>query len=221
MVRKAGNASQKRPINQWNNGNPLEAFKDLASDFRRGLTDDLLKGTARDLFSETEELFGLKPQKKLSGTLNPEEVLDLKALEVTQEEIDIKYREGPKPAFRQPAENFLFLQKERGIQQEIEALLLEIKREVKRFDEATRNLEKETAKIVVEEIPPSPGIYHINFFEWLLGLLKNIRQKVEDANVWLSVLQSKKAKKGYWSQFKKHGTSFGLSGERVVATQTG
>jgi len=217
MAGKFGGATTKRATKQWNNANPLEAFKDIASDLRRGLTEDLLKGTASDFLSETEELLGLRPRKRISGTLSPKETLDLTALEAKREDQEIR----PEQIFRPQPENFIFLQKEESIEQEIEFLLSEIKKEIKRFDKATQKLESETTKVIIEEIPPNPGIYHINFFEWLLGLLKNIRQKVEDASVWLSVLQSRKTKKGYWSMFKKQGTSFGLSSERVVATQTG
>lgn len=224
MAGKQGPKSQRQPAKPWDNGNPVEAFKDLASDLRRGLTNDLLKGTANDLLSETAELLGLKPHKKISGTLTPDEILDLTVLEAQQrqESRDTEERIArPETVWRPMAENFVFLQKEKAIEQEIEAILAEIKREIKRLDEATRNLETETTKIVVEEVPPNPGIYHVNFFEWLLGTLRDIRQKIEDAGTWLTALQSKKAKRGYWVMFKKHGTNFGLSSERVVATQTG
>lgn len=221
MTGKSVGAPHKRTLTQWNNGNPLEALNDLASDLRRGLAEDLLAKTASDIVSESAELLGLKPRKKNSGTLEPDQTLDLSALG-TQTEAQTEDRMvRTETSFRPLSENLLFQKNERAIEQEIEALLLEIKREVKRFDEATKNLENETAKIMVEEVPPNPGIYHVNFFEWLLGILRNIRQKVEDASAWLSTLQSKKARRGYWAMFKKHGTSFALSGERVVANQTG
>ena len=46
-------------------------------------------------------------------------------------------------------------------------------------------------------------------------------KKVEDSGAWLGKVQGKGAKKGYWGMFKQHGTTFGLSGERSVATQVG
>lgn len=221
MAGKSFATSPKRGVNQWNNGNPLEVLNDIASDLRRGLTEDLLGKTASDLISESAELLGLKPRKKISGTLEPNQTLDLSTLEAQTEAQTEDRIVQMETSFRPLSENLLFQKNERAIEREIETLLLEIKREVKRFDEATKNLENEAAKIIVEEVPPNPGIYHVNFFEWLLGILRNIRQKVEDAGAWLSLLQSKKAKRGYWSMFKKHGTTFGLSSERVVATQTG
>lgn len=222
MASKFSSNSHKRPHGRWNNANHLEVVKDITSDIGRSLKEDLIAPTVKDILSESAELFGLKPRKKISGTLSPNETLDLTVLEAQKEEI--RFEERPMRAeqtFRTLPENFLYQQKERAMEQEVEALLEEIKKEIKRFDEATRKLENETAKVVVEEIPPNPGIYHINFFEWLLGILKNLRQKIEDAGAWLSVIQSKKTKKGYWAKFKKHGTSFGLAPDRLVATQTG
>lgn len=223
MVRKAGNASQKRPLNQWNSGNPLEVLKDLTSGVARDFSDDFLKGTTKDLLSEAESLFGLKSsQRKISGTLAPDEVLDFTAIETQRQDMIL---ETPKarvePAFRPTSENFIFYQKEQAVEQEVQMILTEIKKEVKRLDEATKNLKKETTRVITEEVPPNPGIYHVNFFEWLLKLLKNVRQKVENAGTWLSMLYSRRNQKKYWNRFKKHGTSFGLSGERVVSTQTG
>lgn len=223
MVRKAGNASQKRPINQWSNANPLEALKDMASGIRSDFEDDFLKSTASDLLSEAGSLFGLKNNdSKISGDLSPDEVLDLTVLQTQKTE---SFSKNPKkqtePAFRPLPENFIFHQKEQGIEQEIKMILSEIKAEISRLDEATKNMEKEATRVIIEQLPENPGVYHINFFTWLFKLIRDLRQKVEDTGAWLSMSYSRKAKKNYWTKFKKHGTSFGLSNERVVATQTG
>jgi hypothetical protein len=55
----------------------------------------------------------------------------------------------------------------------------------------------------------------------MLTVIRGARMKVEDSGAWLSTMQGKKGKKNYWAMFKKHGTSFGMSNERQVATQTG
>ncbi len=82
-------------------------------------------------------------------------------------------------------------------------------------------LQAEFAQVAVEQAPVNPGKYHLGFFEWILELIKQTRMKVEDSGAWIAAVSSKKGKKGYWNMFKKHGTSFGLSNERTVATQTG
>ncbi|MEK7119300.1 MAG: DUF5660 family protein, partial [Patescibacteria group bacterium] len=69
--------------------------------------------------------------------------------------------------------------------------------------------------------PVAPGVYHLNFFERLKSMLKILREQIEDSSSWLSLQNNRKKKKRYWGMYKKHGTSFGLSHERNLATQAG
>lgn len=95
--------------------------------------------------------------------------------------------------------------------------------ELRKLISSSKVLQMEFAEVAVEQRPANVGQYHINFFEWMLSVIKIARQKVEDSGAWLSTIQSKggKKKNGYWGMFKKHGTSFGMSNERSVATQVG
>ncbi|MDZ7586919.1 MAG: DUF5660 family protein, partial [Patescibacteria group bacterium] len=68
----------------------------------------------------------------------------------------------------------------------------------------------------------NPGVYHQSFFERLLQLIKLARKKVADSRTWLSMQNHRCQKQsGYWQSVKKSGTSFMLSGERTVSTQSG
>ena len=96
--------------------------------------------------------------------------------------------------------------------------------ELKRLAASSQELEIEFKDVVMTQNVVKPGKYHQGFFEWVLIVIRNARVRVEDAGAWLSVMHGKKGKKqqqNYWQMFKKHGTTFGLSNERVVATQTG
>lgn len=104
--------------------------------------------------------------------------------------------------------------------QEIAAKIQEIIIELKRLTTSSKELQVQFKEVSVAQVP-NPGKYHQTFFEWMLIVIKQARMKVEDSGAWLAAAKSKNAKKQYWSMFKKHGTSFGLSNERVVATQTG
>jgi len=105
---------------------------------------------------------------------------------------------------------------------EITQKLQEIMNELRRLVSTSKILQMEFADVSVEQAPQSAGEYHLNFFDWLLLTIRAARQKVEDSGAWLASAKSKGGKKGgYWGMFKKHGTSFGLSNERSVATQTG
>lgn len=104
---------------------------------------------------------------------------------------------------------------------EIEVKIQEIIIELKRLTQTSTVLQAEFKEVTVEQRIEKPGKYHLSFFEWVLIMVRAARVKVEDSGAWLEMFKSKKAQKQYWNMFKKHGTTFGLSNERVVATQTG
>lgn len=94
--------------------------------------------------------------------------------------------------------------------------------EIKKLVSSTKSLQAEFGLITVEEPPVDAGRYYLNFFEWVLIMLKQARQKVEDSKSWLETVKGKKKKKmGYWDKSKKYGTTFSQANERNVATSTG
>jgi len=118
---------------------------------------------------------------------------------------------------------FSFAERQEQIKtrQEIKRLVEEIKKEIVLLEKKQKMMITQAAKVTVQTLPEKPGVYHVRFFEWLLKILHDLRKKVSESATWLSVLKSKKRQRGYWKMYKKHGTSFGLSGERAVATQAG
>jgi|GEM_PF-1198532 len=102
--------------------------------------------------------------------------------------------------------------------QQIQEILVELKKLIG----SSKELKVQFAQVAVEHGPVEAGAYHVSFFEWMLIVIKQARQKVEDAGAWLQTVKGKGAKKsGYWDMFKKHGTSFAMSNERQVATSVG
>lgn len=95
--------------------------------------------------------------------------------------------------------------------------------EIRKLVSTTKSLQVEFGGIMaVQEAPVNPGKYYINFFEWMLIMIKQARQKIEDSKLWLEAVQGKKKKKmGYWDKSKKYGTTFSQANERNVATSTG
>jgi hypothetical protein len=74
----------------------------------------------------------------------------------------------------------------------------------------------------IEQQPVNPGIYHKNFYERLRSFLMILRVQIEDSRTWLATFNGRNKKKlGYWGMYKKHGTTFGLSSERSLATSAG
>jgi len=105
--------------------------------------------------------------------------------------------------------------------QEMQRNIEQIKVELSRLVASSQMLKMEFSDITVQQAIPNIGQYHVNFFEWILTVIRSARQKVEDSNSWMGAVKGKGAKRDYWGMFKQHGTTFGLSGERAVATQVG
>lgn len=93
--------------------------------------------------------------------------------------------------------------------------------ELKKLASSMKDLQREFGQVSVDQAPVNPGTYYVNFFEWMLIMIKQARQKVEDSKAWLDTLKGKSKKKGYWGMAKKQGTSFTQNNERNVATSTG
>lgn len=105
--------------------------------------------------------------------------------------------------------------------QTITSQIQQIKAELISLSKSTKMLQIEMESVTVEQMPQNVGVYHAHFFEWMLNMLRAARERVESSESWMSAQRGKAGKKGYWGMFKKHGTSFGLSNERAVATQVG
>ncbi|MBI3379200.1 hypothetical protein HY029_00425 [Candidatus Gottesmanbacteria bacterium] len=113
-------------------------------------------------------------------------------------------------------------EEERKIYQETSIILQKLKEQVTVLEKSNRGLVTEMAKIKVEQAPQKNGIYYIRYLEWLLVVVRQMRIKVEEGRAWLETFTKRKSKKlGYWKMYKKHGTTFGLSQERSLSTQTG
>lgn len=202
---------------QFIDKNPVEAFKDLGAGVVNSFKSDVGKGMVSNLW---DQLLGADQfsQKETSGVLTEGEELQLSRVEGQKEtpqlniEAGIDYR-------REVIHGETKITQENT--QELEVKIQEIIIELKKLTASSKELQVQFKEIAVEQMPVEAGKYHLNFFEWVMSQIRKARMKVEDSSAWLAVFKSKKNQRQYWAMFKKHGTSFGLSNERVVATQTG
>lgn len=104
---------------------------------------------------------------------------------------------------------------------EIKRAIEEIKIELQRLVSSSQVLQMEFGQTSFAQTPTTPGKYHVNFFQWVLSVIKQARMKVEDAGAWKAALKGKKNKQGFWGRAKKEGTTFLLHHDRNVATQAG
>lgn len=186
--------------------NPIEALTDIGSGVSDAFKKDLVQRGAKDVMTQ---VVGIS--------------MDLKE----GEEMVIGEPKAEKPLHKEAA-----LEYHREIKKvseisahkagnEIDAKLEQILLELDKLIDSSSELEQRFEVLAVSEKPVEPGTYHLNFFDWMLSVISSTRQQIEDSSAWLGAVSSKKSKKSYWSMFKKHGTSFGMSNERQVATQSG
>lgn len=207
---------------QYANDNIIEALRSIpAGVAKSGL--NLAKDTVNP--DQWKTYLGLSEKEKnkkekFTGDLIPGQELNLAALEEEKQEriLDID------PGYDYKGE---ILHREarsiKRLSQETENNIQQILVEIKKLVSASGELKTEFKIVTVEKVV-NPGKYHESFFEWLLSSVREALKKVEDSKAWLSAVKGKNAKRGtYWTNADETvgGTSFSLSSERVVATQTG
>lgn len=186
--------------------NPIESITALSSGVSDSFREDLVKAGANDIL------------RQVAGIS-----MDLKE----GEEMDLSHHGTEKPKHKEAGIEYhreikhTSERSKNSNNREVEAKVEQILVELDRLIDSSSELERRFEVLAVAEKPVTPGTYHLNFFDWMLSVISSTRQQIEDSGAWLNAVQSKKSKKSYWSMFKKHGTSFGMSGERMVSTQTG
>ncbi len=195
------NNQPKKPSTSHNDS-ILESLRTLGSGVGKTVSKDVTGKIASDALTS---LFGapIKPQ----GELRP------------NKPIDFSKERTPWPGFRRPemrAREPWVTPTEPQLKEQIDAVRMELKA----LAASVKNLNSDIQK-TVSEVPVDPGIYHKNFFERIRSVLRALREQVDDSRTWLALYSNRKQKRGYWGMYKKHGTTFGLSNERTLATQAG
>lgn len=190
----------KRPA-AYTNNSVLEALRDLSGGVGKTVSRDVAGKVATDALAS---LLG-NPVKQ--GELRP------------NEQISFPVERQPRPAIRRPevapAQKVLF-HEDAKVNQQLQAVRTELAALSKSMKMLTVEIQR-----AVAEAPVAPGVYHVTFYEKLRAVLMILREQIDDSRSWLAVHTDRKKKMGYWGMFKKHGTSFGLSNERSLATSAG
>lgn len=194
--------------------NVIESLKDFGGDF----TDqgsDFLKNTSADVL---KQLLGIAvPDIKRSGEMKPGESLQM------SEVLSGKDEENKKLRSQISLERNLSNEERRlstDKMQELRAQLQAITIEIGNLAASTGNLATQT-EIAMVEVPVSPGVYHVIFFEKVLEFLRSFREKIDEASVWLGSANKRAEKKNYWSMYKKKGSSFLLSPDHYLSRSAG
>ena len=193
------NQKKKAPV--YGNDNVLESLRGFGSSVGKTIAKDVVAQTGADML---RSILGGMPQ---SGELKQNQT--------------IEFGNAPEavPAV-QPRRLETYRVIARSDEMEVKQKIESIRAELKALSQSIKSLRQEITKTVME-VPVDPGIYHMNFFDHLRSYLVAMKQEVDDSRTWLMAFNTKKAKKGYWGMVKKHGTSFGMSNERAIATSAG
>jgi len=151
------------------------------------------------------------------GTLKPEEPLEFEKY-IAEREKEIRGEERRFYERRRAQEKILWTAEQQKTALQIETIQEELKKLVNETEGLSREIKTAAVQAIVE-----PGVYHLNFLERLLELIKLIRKKIQESKTWLAEWNTycKKKRNYYWVQVKKSGTKFMLSSERYMATQAG
>lgn len=208
--------------------NPLETGKRSMNDFFHAMDNHVkenIQAAPDDFFNQ---LLGVSNyentrQELSSREMKPGEEITLSRVSDRKEEAKPEKRSRIAAGIEYHAEVIrnrerMSKRETQEIQYQIQQIINELRRLVSSSDKI---IQMTYGQVTVDLTPTIVGKYHTNFFAWMLTVIRTARQKVEDSGVWLHVAKNKGSKRGYWDQFKKQGTSFSMSSERMVATQTG
>lgn len=194
--------------------NPIEQMKD----FGGKVVGDVVE-VPKAIIDEALGQIGLKPQRKpMMGEINLASGEHKTNQETKKPNFEAQMR-GLNAVQRQEKE--VFSAKQKAVEAQVNKLLQELHAEVTKLEQQTAELTSEAKKITVETVPANAGLYHLNFFDWVISTLKDLRKRVNESRLWLNMWTQKKKQKGYWAMSKKHGQKFQFSDERSVATAAG
>ena len=193
---------KKKPVTLTND-NVIESIRSVGTSVGKAVVSEVAAKIATDAITT---IFASLPK---TGELKANEPITLTKESSTEQAKQTSFR----PEFVRQAPIRV---EEVHLKQQIEA----VRQELKMLASSVKQLNTEVAKAIMD-IPVNPGIYHANFFDRLRSVLRTIRQNVEDSGTWMAIMTARKQKRGFWGMYKKHGTTFGLSSERTVATQAG
>ena len=208
---KSGKTKPKQYIDQ----NPIEALMSIGTGMRDSMVDELGKQSLYDARDQILNADHQPKERQKGGDLTQGQELNLSEAKdqiVRLTEMGEDFTKEILHAGKQAAN-----ENSREVLVKIQEILIEIKQ----LSESSKELKDQVDIIAVEQIGENLGKYHLTFIEEVLANLRDARLKVEDGLAWFKALTSKKAARQYGVMAKKGGTSFTLSNERVVATQTG
>lgn len=204
--------SGKKEPKQYISENPLEALMGVGGDVVKSIKQDVGHDLVYDAW---DQFLGRGNSHNSGGEMLAGQEIDLEGLKEKAKEITEDARDYVREVVH--AGEKRVGQDSREVEVKIQEILIEIKQ----LANSSSELKEKVEIVALEQMTEAPGKYQLNFVEMILEWLRDARMNVEDSLAWFHALRSKKAARQYGVLAKKKGTSFTLSNERVVSTQTG
>lgn len=204
-----------KSIGQIKSKNVLEAINEIGSQVVDTAKNEV-KATSDEFF---RQLLGQQRalQQKRTGEVSQGQPLKMNEVLSGESEKNKKLQE------QMFFERRLFSEEKQVTNERLNQLrvkLQAIQSEATKMVATTANLSQEI-KIAVMQGSTSASEYQINFYEDIIQLIVAFRKKIDNAVVWLQSSNKRSEKKNYWSQYKKKGSSFLLSGETYSQRSAG
>lgn len=207
--------TQKNKKKQSQNKNVLETLASLGSQTTDTIKNET-KATSDEFF---RQLLGQQKvmQEKRSGDLDQGRAVGVEDI--------VNGREEQKQKFDEQIffERRLFNEERESSSKRLEEMRLRLQvimSEANKMVASAQNL-GETVKNAVMQNPVSASEYQIHFFEDIITLVTSFKKKIDNAITWLQGSTKRAEKKNYWTQYKKKGAGFLLSGESYSQRSAG
>jgi len=190
--------------------NFIEAFKDIGKSTVKSFGKDFIAGTAKNAVDSLTKGQPSTDSQPPQEQFKFEDYLD-------QQEKKIRKQERTHFEAIRREEKIIFSREQQQVKIQIETLQTQIKQLAQEQVGLMKEVDKASFQATV-----NPGVYHQNFFERLIHLIKIAKKKISESRSWLSLHNHRAgAKNHYWKNVKKSGTKFMLSQERYMSTQAG
>ncbi len=193
----------------------FETIGEIGRSVTSSFKDDVVKGVAKNIHDQLINSSKTQSPPEQDPNFDFSQWLNLDEEKIAQENFQ-KGRQYERRQINHHQEQVVFSSQDRQIQKEIQ----EVRQELQLLIQTIGKVQQDIETAVVQEVV-DPGIYHLNFFKKLASWLRIVRKSLQEGELWLEMWHSRSKQSAYWNGVKKSGTSFMLSGERSVVTQTG
>lgn len=218
-----------KPLNQSNNkaskrpsaprgDSFVEQIRSIGTSVTNSLKTDVVKGAAQGIYDQLigSSQSGQSPTKQENNLDLEKWIQEREQAAAAEADQNARGEERAHAQQVKSQEKVLFSFADESLKQEINEVRQELAMLIKSMGQVQTQIEAAVMQNIVD-----PGLYHKNFFANLKAWLYEMQKSLDDASLWLSSANSRKAKGYFWQQTGKSGTKYSMSQERQSAMSVG